>query len=143
MNSVLDISAAANLALHAMTVMAGEPARVFSVRELAEGLGVSAHHLMKVLQRLQRARLVVSRRGPRGGFLLGAEAMGVSLLAIYEAIDGKLAPRACLFGERRCAGACVFGDFIVATNRAFRERLEGTTLAVAVAATRRGHVGKA
>jgi DNA-binding IscR family transcriptional regulator len=46
---IVHISEAANIGLHAMIVLAGDPSRSFRARELAECLGVSVDHLAKVL----------------------------------------------------------------------------------------------
>ena len=126
---IVHISEAANIGLHSMILLAGEPARSFRAREVATALGVSEDHLSKVLLGLVRAGMVVSTRGPRGGFKLGRPAASIKLLAIYETIEGELRHRACLLAKPRCDGGCILGDFVADTNAEFRRRFAGTTLA--------------
>jgi Rrf2 family protein len=136
MSGVVHISEAANLGLHAMILMAGEPGRTFRTREAAEALGVSGNHLGKVLNGLVKAGLVLSTRGPSGGFTLGRRPRDIRLIEIYETIEGELRPRSCLLGRPRCAGDCVLGDFVTQTNDAFRRRLARTRLSDVAGALR-------
>jgi Rrf2 family nitric oxide-sensitive transcriptional repressor len=130
MNTVIKISDAANLGIHAMAhLAASDPDRTHAVAEIADELGVSEAHLAKVMQRLVRADLVVSRRGPGGGFVLGRPAKQINLLEIFEAIDGTLGDGGCLLGHERCLyGACLFGDLVPRMNREVRELLSKRNL---------------
>jgi Rrf2 family protein len=143
MNSVLHISEASNIGLHAMLLIASEPARVFSAKEISAALGVSEDHLLKVMRRLCRAELASSTRGPHGGFQLGRPAAKIRLLDIYETIEGALHPKACLLGRPRCDGDCILGDFIVTTNREFQRRLATTSLAGVAGTLRSEHAREA
>ena len=73
MSGSLKISEAASLALHTMVYLAGDPSAHYPAGRLAEALCVSEAHLAKVLQRLVKAGMLVSVRGPKGGFRLGAQ----------------------------------------------------------------------
>lgn len=110
MPHLLNISEAASLALHAATMIASTSDRRISTKELAERLNASASHLAKVMQRLSRARIVSSTRGPSGGFVLHSQAHDTTLLDIYELFDGKLDERVCIFQRAVCDGPnCIFG----------------------------------
>ena len=81
MDTILRISDAANLAIHAMAHIARSKGNVnHSVGEIAGEQGVSVAHLSKVMQRLVKVGLLTSRRGPGGGFVLGRAADKISLL---------------------------------------------------------------
>ena len=125
---VVHISEAANLAIHAMVLMAADPERPLRVSRAARALPVSGNHLAKVMQRLGRAGLVTSVRGPRGGFRLRRSPAGVTLLDVYEAIEGRLPSRHCLLGRRRCAGECVLGRFVEKATSDFKVQLGRTRL---------------
>ncbi len=103
MDTILRISDAANLAIHAVAHIGrtGYPAS-HSVGSIAADLDASEAHLSKVMQRLVKAGLVTSRRGPGGGFRLSREAESISLLEILEAIDGPLIDCQCLLGRKKC-----------------------------------------
>lgn len=51
--------------------------------------GASRHHVAKVLQRLAQSGLIASKRGPGGGFYLKGDPSTISLLDIYESIEGR------------------------------------------------------
>lgn len=102
MSSILRVSEAATLALHATAVMAGARGERVTARRMASALGVSEAHLSKVLQRLSRAGLVRGTRGPRGGFRLTRPARQISLREVYEAVEGSLEVGHCLLGVPVC-----------------------------------------
>ena len=129
MANMLKISEAASLAMHTMVLLAANPERVISTRETAETLGVSEAHLSKVLQRLTRAGLVESTRGPKGGFRPSRPTDEITLLDVYESIEGRLVPKTCLFGEPICNGsACILGQLLGTVNTTIADYLRGTKL---------------
>lgn len=65
----------------------GEPVRI---DDLAAVEAVPANFLAQMLGELKSARLVVSRRGVQGGFLLARAPDQITLLEIIEAVDGDL-----------------------------------------------------
>lgn len=138
MADIIHISDAAAIGLHTMMLLAARHGALMSTRQIADILGVSEAHLAKVLQRLTRQELVVSVRGPKGGFQLGKPADAVSLLTIYEAIDGPLRQKRCLLNSPVCRGCgCLFGDAFESIDDIMRERLEKTTLANSAASVGR------
>lgn len=127
MATMLRISEAASLGIHAMVVIARDPDTVHSTRSVAEALGVSEAHLAKVMQRLTHSGLVNSVRGPKGGFALARPASEVTLLNIYEAIEGPFAPSGCLLKKPVCRGAdCILGKLLVNVNREMQSYLSNT-----------------
>jgi len=130
MNNILRISDATSLALHSMVLLAANEDEVLSTREIAATLQVSQAHLSKVMQRLAKVGLVASTRGPRGGFKLGKAGEQISLLEVYQAIEGALAASHCLLGTPICKGEkCILGGLLAMMNRQTREYLAGTSLA--------------
>lgn len=65
----------------------GEPVRI---DDLAKVEAVPANFLAQILGELKTAKLVVSRRGIQGGFLLARAPERITLLEIVEAIEGGL-----------------------------------------------------
>lgn len=130
MKSILNITQAYSLALHAMSMIAadGEAAPV-TAHTIASRLGVSEAHLSKVLQRLVHARILGSSRGRGGGFILNRPAAKITLRDIYESVEGPLKLDDCLIGTRICGGqSCVFDDLIHKVNGEFEHYLEHTTV---------------
>ena len=129
MSNLVNMSEAASLALHAMVLLSTNSGKQVSTREIASRLHASEVHLSKVLQRLAKVGLVDSTRGPGGGFKLGKPGEQISLLEVYEAIEGALTPTYCLLGTPICRGEkCILGDLLEMVNRETREYLAGTSL---------------
>ena len=129
MKQMLRISEADSLGLHGMALLAGAGGGYRRTQELAERLSVSANHLHVVFRRLEKRGLVKSVTGPRGGYRLSRPSDEITLLEVYEALEGKFAPRDCLLGNRVCRGReCLLGDFLVRMNREFQNYLAGAKL---------------
>jgi len=74
--------------------------------------------------------LLSSARGPRGGFSLVKTPEDVTLLDIYEAIEGPVEQSGCLFSVPLCEGHdCILGHALIQANDILKERLVHTTLA--------------
>jgi Rrf2 family protein len=129
MAKLIKMSEAASLALHAMALMAANPRSPLSTREAALRLKVSEAHLSKVLQRLARGMLVKALRGPGGGFILGRDGGRITLLDVYETVEGKCEPSECLFGLPPCgAKRCILRGVIAKLDRELRGYLAKTKL---------------
>ena len=129
MSSVMKVSEAATLALHTMVFLAANPGERFSVKQIAGTHDVSEAHLSKVLQRLAKVGLVNSTRGPKGGFVPARAADEITLLDVYEAVDGPLSPMTCLFGTPICNGRrCIMGDVLKMVNEQTKTYLTQTTI---------------
>lgn len=59
-------------------------------KEIARSCQIPTAHLMKILQQLVRAGILISGRGPAGGFSLGRATQEISLLDIVEAVEGPI-----------------------------------------------------
>ena len=130
MPCALRISEAASLGMHALGLLSTRLDGPLSARIAADRLGVSEAHLSKVLQRLTKVGLLTSTRGPKGGFVLTRDPASVSLLEVFEAIEGPVEPATCLFGIPLCdGGSCVLGKVIVDVNNTLFEYLAEKTLA--------------
>jgi Rrf2 family protein len=107
-NKLISLSEAASIAIHAMVYVAKNGDKT-SVVSIAEAFSFSKHHVAKVMQRLSKEKLVSSSRGPNGGFFLAKAAADISLLDIFEAIEGKLEQYECFMGY----GHCEFKDCLL------------------------------
>jgi Rrf2 family protein len=92
-------------ALQAVSYLALKPAGdLTSIRELTKRLDIPYHFLAKILQDLVSKRLLISRKGPSGGFGLAAPAAKISLSDIVEVIDGDSLMTKCVMGFPECSG---------------------------------------
>jgi len=104
----MQLTRAADYALRVMIHMAGQPqGTVVRLKTLAQDVAVPESFLAKVLQTLTRGGLMISRRGPEGGFELPANGLQATILDVVSAIDGPIQLNACL-GE---AGECQHKDW--------------------------------
>lgn len=100
---MLRLSKKADYALLAMRHLAtSADSGAVSARELAESYDIPAELLAKVLQKLVRARLLVSHQGIRGGYGLGRAAHLISVADIIQAVDGPLTVTACTESDHSC-----------------------------------------
>lgn len=126
--TIIKISEASSLALHTMVVLAKNADKIYTTKEISTLLSGSKDHLSKVLQRLEKAGFIISTRGPKGGFNIGKNKENVTLLEIYEAIEGPLLPAECLLGNPICNGkGCIMGG-LNKINIQVRDYLSGTKL---------------
>jgi len=128
-SSMLKISDAASLALHTMVFLAAHTEHLVSNKEIAVKLGVSEAHLSKVLQRLAKVGLVHSTRGPKGGFSLGKNSQEITLLEVYETIEGPIITCQCLLDQQICAKThCILGPILHTINAQVKEYFGKTNL---------------
>jgi Rrf2 family protein len=57
---------------------------------MAAHLAIPYSFLAKILQKLSRAGLVMSKQGPRGGYLLARHPSEISFTDVFRAIDNPL-----------------------------------------------------
>ncbi len=90
-------------ALRAVLYLASQPeGRISLVREIAEARDMPRTYLSKIMQHLARAGLIKSRRGARGGLVLGRSAGSITLKDVIEAIEGPIRLNVCLTGKGVC-----------------------------------------
>lgn len=64
-----------------------------SCRVICEQAGMPERFVLQILRTLGSAGLVTSIRGVKGGYSLAKPASQITVLAIYEAIEGPLRPK--------------------------------------------------
>lgn len=126
MVNLLKISDAGAIAIHTAVYLGGEPGRVATTAQIARDLCVSEAHLSKVLQRLSKAGLVASARGPKGGHRLARDVDKITLLEVYEALEGSLDTTDCMLGRTACRSNCVMGDVLHRVNAMVKKHLAET-----------------
>ena len=82
------VTAMLDLALHA------ENGPV-SLADISERQGISISYLEQLFAKLRRRELVVSVRGPGGGYQLGAEAQAISVASVIDAVDESVDATRC------------------------------------------------
>lgn len=91
-------------ALRSLAYMAKFPkGRNLTAKAIAAEGDVPVVFLRKTFQKLSKAKIIDSRRGPRGGFYLLKSLADISLKEILEAVQGRVALSDCLFEDDLCS----------------------------------------
>lgn len=70
---------------------AAGPGASMKAEAIADAQQIPVKFLRSIMTELRRARIVISQRGPDGGFVLARPADEISIADIFRAIDGPLA----------------------------------------------------
>jgi len=128
MAKLVHFSEAASLALHSMVIIARGNGHV-NVNTLADEMGSSRNHLAKVLQQLVKFNYLRSIRGPNGGFVLSKSPSEITILNIYEAIEGKIETPECPLDRPICPfDLCLMGGLVKDVTLQFKKYFQELTL---------------
>ncbi len=128
MAKLVHFSEAASLALHAMVLIAKSENHV-NVNSIAEEMGASRNHLAKVLQQLVKQGFLKSVRGPSGGFILSKPANQISILDLYEAIEGRIDVPECPLDRKICPfNKCLMNGLVTDVTLQFKKYFSDQTL---------------
>lgn len=142
MASLIRLSEAAVLALHAMALIARQDGAWVSTATCAKACRASRDHMSKVCRRLAKAGFLTAKRGKQGGFRLRRPAAKTRLVGVLQLFDGRQKGLACLVGvgQARQAGAavCIFGPPMAALQRSVLDYFRQTRVSDLAARCRRG-----
>ena len=129
MAKIVSYSEAASIGMHGMVLVA-RAGETINVQKIAEVTGSSRHHVAKVMQRLVKEGFLISNRGPSGGFNLNIEPKNITLLQIYEAIEGQVKVISCPHEKQVCPfDKCLLGSVVSNMTQTFRDHLSTNSLA--------------
>lgn len=128
MSKVISISEAASIAMHSMVLIARSEEKM-NVMKIAEATGASRHHVAKIMQRLVKDGYLQSNRGPNGGFVLKIDPAKISLLNIYETIEGKIDIATCPMDNPICPfDKCLMGNVVTKMTNNFKDYMSSQIL---------------
>ena len=67
-----------------------------SIREIAKRQGVSVSYLEQLLNKLRKSKLIRSRKGPGGGYVINRKPSEISVGMILNSLEGPVAIAQCL-----------------------------------------------
>jgi FeS assembly SUF system regulator len=110
--------------------LAQDAARHRAAADLAETTRLKLPTVSKVLKGLQRAGLVISSRGPRGGYVLARPPEAITAAQILDVFEGPIAITECSGASSQCGieRLCRVGGAWQRVNAAIRRALEDVTL---------------
>lgn len=77
-----------------------------SLKEIANDMGLSQKFLEEIAAALKKAKLVIGKKGPGGGYKLVRPAKDMSVYDILVALEGPIAPMSCDGAFCPVAGKC-------------------------------------
>lgn len=72
-----------------------------TIKEISRRQGMSVSYLEQLLNKLRRAGLIKSRKGPGGGYMLRKQPEDISIGAILNTLEGPVAITNCLAPSNR------------------------------------------
>ena len=87
----MKLTRASSYALHAVAYMAAQKKETPTASHIiAEKRGIPERFLLKVLKPLVSAQVLLSVKGPNGGYRLARPPQDITVLEILEAVDGPI-----------------------------------------------------
>ena len=129
MHNFLTISEAASIAIHSLAFIARDNT-YSNATNIANSANFSRNHLLKILQQLTKHGYLMSERGPSGGFKMLKPASEITVLEIFELIDGNQDYSKCSRSGTECSfPVCVYGDVIQRANIMITDYFKSRTIA--------------
>ena len=120
----------ANLALH--------DNKLLTAKEIASETHISLPTTQKILKKLNRKNLVISKQGASGGYSLDPETKKLSVAALLEKLDGDLSITQCSSNDDQCEveDFCNIGNAWQMINQRVQWALNDITLGDLIHPTR-------
>jgi Rrf2 family protein len=129
MSKIVTLTEAASIALHGMIIVAKNDNKA-NVVQIADLTKSSKHHVAKIFQRLVKDGLLDSHRGPSGGFSLKKSPSEITLLEIYESIEGRIEVTSCPHDKHICPfEKCIMDNVTRKMTSDFKDHLKNNTIA--------------
>lgn len=118
-------------ALRVLMYLAVKPERRVTIRDVAEAYGISRNHLMKVVNKLTRAKLIEASRGVNGGLMLARTPDSITVGEVVRNTEDEIALVECFRPDNQCiiTPECALKNVFGEAQAAFLEVIDGYTLA--------------
>ncbi|AKQ46021.1 Rrf2 family transcriptional regulator [Rufibacter radiotolerans] len=126
------ISKACKYGIRAVVFVASkaEEGQKVNVKEISREVDAPEAFTAKILQMLNKHRIITSLKGPYGGFYLEEYQLEQPIIQIVEAIDGMSIFRECGLGLKQCSEVhpCPMHDRFKVARDTLKEVFENTTV---------------
>ena len=118
-------------AVKALTYICRNKKGVISVTELAQELKIPRPFLRRILQILNKKKLLKSYKGREGGFMLASRPEDILLVDLIEIFQGPAMLNKCVFKKKLCPdrNSCALKYRIDSIEKYVIEELKSITLA--------------
>jgi len=131
----MKVSKSASYALHALMYMVRHITDLpVTTETIAKAEGIPASYLAKLSQRLVKAGFIKSVTGRKRGYKFARPPEEISLLELFEAIEGHSLFEDCLLRNCACGGTpdnCRIYSLWISTTRKIKELLADTSVEAA------------
>lgn len=101
----MKISTASRYGLRAMVYLAKSKG-ICSINKISQDENISSDYLEKIISKLEKAGLVKSKRGMRGGYFLARPSEKITVGEIIRVLEGTMAPVLCVAKEKTKKYSC-------------------------------------
>lgn len=117
--------------LRAMIFLAKNKGKFFSSREIARAEKIPFEYLEKILSKLEKAGLVVAKKGSKGGYFLAKDPKKITIGQITKALQERLDLVKCLSEKSYCPllKKCLAKKFWQRLKKSINLALNSITLA--------------
>lgn len=108
-----------------------EEGKRVGLKDIAKSTDTPEAFTAKILQQLAKNKILISTKGPTGGFQIEKEKLNeISLLEIVEAIDGDAVYNGCGLGLKECNSEkpCPVHDHFISIREDLKRMLKTTSL---------------
>lgn len=100
------LSSSCRYGIRAVIYLASKPkmAGMTGIRQISSDLNLPTPFLAKILQDLAKQKILLSSKGPHGGFSLMKDSKKIKLIDIVKAIDGEEFFTSCVIHNGPCGG---------------------------------------
>jgi Rrf2 family protein len=131
----MKVTKSAGYALHALMYMVRHNTQLpVTAITVAKAEGIPSDYLAKIFQQLAKARFVKAIRGRKRGYVFARPPEQITLLELFEAIEGGPLFDDCFLRHCQCGGTpdnCRIFSIWTEATRQIKEELENTTVASA------------
>ena len=94
------------------------------MKDASEKLFISKKYLEKISRDLQENNLIITLRGPKGGYLLNKNFEKFTTFDLYTALEGNIEDEKCFEDEICIVKSCNVKDFLGEVNREIKNILQ-------------------
>ena len=131
----MKVTKSAGYAVHALMYMVRHSTQLpVTAVTVAKAEGIPSDYLAKIFQQLAKARFVKAVRGRKRGYVFARPPEQISLLELFEAVEGGPLFDDCFLRHCECDGTpenCRIFSMWTDATRQIKKELEGTSVAAA------------
>lgn len=98
------------------------------VSEISEKLNLSENYLEQLVRMLKKDGLIISSRGPKGGYKINSDLNKVTIGQILRSLEGDMTTSECVSGKYICNDKCDAYDLFTKLDYLINSAIDSITL---------------